>query len=278
VAHEMAGWRAVVTGAGSGIGRAFALELAARGVDLVLCDVAVDRLEPVALACRAAGVRVEPVALDVRDFAAFDALAERLCAEGPVQLLINNAGVATAGRILDTPIDDWRWVVDVNLFGVVHGCKAFIPRMVTAGARAHVINLASASAFLGSPGIGAYSVTKHGVLALSQVLDAELQGSPVRVHVLCPGFVRTRILDDARVAAPDPEGSRARATRLFVDGRAPEHVARAALRAVATGRFLVPVFAEAHALHLARALPEWAHRAARWGLARRMARIGGGAP
>lgn len=275
MAEELRGWRAVITGAGSGIGRAFAVELAARGADLVLCDIAADRLAEVALSCRAAGVRVQTHVLDVRDFAAFDALATSLFAEGPVHLLVNNAGVATAGQLLDTPLEDWRWVVDVNLFGVVHGCKAFIPRMVQAGHRAHVINLASASAYVGAPGLGPYSITKHGVLALSEVLDAELQRTSVHLHVLCPGFTPTRILADARVAAADPEASRARASKLFRADRSPDQVVRAALRAVQARRFHVPVYAESHLIWLVGAMPEWIARPLRHFGARRMGRIGG---
>lgn len=272
---DLRGRTAVITGAGSGIGRAFASVLAERGVDLVLCDVLEDRLEPVAVACRAAGVQVRTFGLDVRDPEALAQVAASIVADGPVTLLVNSAGVLTAGRVLDTPPEQWRWVVDVNLLGIVNVCQAFLPAMIAHGQPANVINIASASAYVGTPGIGAYSITKHGVLALSEVLDGELQSTAVQVHVLCPGFVRTRILADGHITSEDPEGGRARADRLFVEGRTPEQVVEAALAAVRSGRFLVSVFPEAHLLRAVRALPELLARPIRRALARRMQRIAG---
>ena len=269
------GRRAVITGAGSGIGRAFALRFARMGADLVLCDIAEDRLEPVAVEARSLGVTVHTFAVDVRDAAAMRELAATVSDLGPVHLLINNAGVATAGRVLDTPPEDWKWVVDVNLHGVVNGCQAFLPGMIAHGDKAHVINLASASAYIGSPGIGAYSVTKHGVLGRSEVLDAELQATAVQIHVLCPGFVPTRILDDARIASATPERDRKRAGRLFKNGRSPDQVVQAALSAMRSGRLVVSVFPEAHALRVLRALPEVLARPIRRAMARRAQRIAG---
>lgn len=276
--QSLAGRRAVITGAGSGIGRAFALDFARRGADLVLCDLAEDRLEPVAVEARSLGAEVHTFAIDVRDAQAMGALAASVAEIGPVHVLVNNAGVATAGKVLDTPPEDWRWVVDVNLHGVVNGCRSFLPAMVAHGERAHVINLASASAYIGSPGIGAYSVTKHGVLALSEVLDVELQDTAVRVHVLCPGFVPTRILDDARIASESPERDRDRARQLFVKGRSPDQVVKAALSAMSSGRLVVSIFPEAYALRVLRALPEVLSRPIRRALGRRAQGISGGSP
>lgn len=267
----------MVTGAASGIGRAFARTLAARGADLVLCDVDEGGLEVVAAELRGRGAAVETDIVDVADADAVAAFADRTLSGGPVHLLVNNAGVAVAGRIVDTKPADWRWVVDVNLLGVVHGCHAFLPALVEQSSPAAVVNVSSASAFGGVPAMGAYAATKAAVLSLSETLRAEMDPSSVSVHCVCPGFVPTDLIQRARVAAESPEAARAMAeTSLFQErGRRPEQVAEASLAAVERGRFLVSLYAEGHAARWSRALPQWARNVLLRDLSRRMGRLTG---
>jgi NAD(P)-dependent dehydrogenase (short-subunit alcohol dehydrogenase family) len=247
--------RAVVTGAASGIGRGFARELAAAGHDLVLWDVNGEGLAATATEVRARGVRVDTAVVDVSDGDAVEAAARAVLERGPVDLLVNNAGVGVGGMLADTPRADWERVVAVNLMGVVHGCRAFIPAMRAQPGRAHVVNIASASGYLGTPGLGAYSVTKNAVRALSEVLHFEEDPARLAVHCVCPGFVGTGILDGSALEGATA-ADRARIRRaLFPAHRTPEDVARATLRAMRQGRFLVPVFREGVLASWVRHLP-----------------------
>jgi short-subunit dehydrogenase len=275
VGQDWRGRRAVVTGAASGIGRAFAQILADRGAELVLCDVNDDALAEVADGLRRRGAPVHTAQVDVSDAAAFAVFAEQTFAAGPVHLLVNNAGVAVAGRMVDTSPADWRWVVDVNLLGVVHGCHAFLPGLLVQRDKAAIVNVSSASAFGGVPAMGAYAATKAAVLSLSETLRAELDPASVSVHCVCPGFVPTNLLPDARVAARSPEAARLMAeSTLFQErGRRPEQVVEATLTAVAKGRFLVTLFAEGHAARWGRALPQWARNLVLRDVSRRMGRL-----
>ncbi|HEY2834372.1 MAG TPA: SDR family NAD(P)-dependent oxidoreductase [Sporichthyaceae bacterium] len=190
--------RAVVTGAGSGIGRAFALELARRGGQVVCADIDVIRAQETAAQI---GPRALAVACDVAVYDDVVALAKQaeefLC--GPVDLVINNAGVGSGGKdVGELPIEDWQWVLGVNLFGVVHGCHVFTPGLRTAGT-AGIINVASAAAFGAMPQMSAYNVSKAGVLALSETMAAELSGTDVAVTALCPTFVQTNVVRDGRI-------------------------------------------------------------------------------
>ena len=258
----MAGWsfqgkRALVTGAGSGLGRATALEFARRGARLVLCDISADRLGAVAAEVQAVGSEATCEVVDVADRAAMEALAERVLAQGPLDVLVNNAGVASFGSITEMPLDDWEWMLNINLGGVFYGCRLFCGAMAEAEGRAHVVNIASAAGFSGLPILGAYSVSKCAVLALSEALASESDAARLGVSVVCPGFVPTNIVEDGRFdSAPDPERAQSVARKIINRrGRSPDEVGRAIADAVERNRFLVPIYQESWGALWLRRLP-----------------------
>lgn len=232
--------RAVITGGGSGLGRAFALELAREGGTLVISDIDRDAAEATATQVRALGAAAFVQTCDVRDLEAVEALAT-FCrgALGGVDLLVNNAGVAVSGGFEGIPSDDWQWVVDINLWGVVNGCRAFLP-MMRAQRRGQVINVASAAGLLAAPSMAPYNVTKSAVVALSETLYAEYRQHGVNVTALCPTFFQTAIMDRGRFQ-PDTNAGMARRRMKASKIQAPE-VARAALDAVSRGQlYCVPM-------------------------------------
>lgn len=190
--------RAVVTGAGSGLGRAFSIELAQRGARLVVSDIDLAAAEATRAAlATASGSRA--VQCDVVELGQVEALAAAAFEHlGGVDLVINNAGVAAGGRIGEIPIEDWRWVVGVNLWGPIHGCHVFAPRLRRQGS-GHILNVASAAGLLSSPQMGPYNTTKSAVVALSETLYSELREAGVGVSVLCPTFFQTNIANASRV-------------------------------------------------------------------------------
>jgi NAD(P)-dependent dehydrogenase (short-subunit alcohol dehydrogenase family) len=190
--------RAVVTGAGSGLGRAFCLELAARKARVLAADLDLERAEETATLVRAAGGQALARRCDVAVAAEVEALAGAVEeAYGAADLVINNAGVAVAGPFGEVPIEDWQWIVGVNLFGVVHGCHVFVPRFKLRGG-GHIINVASAAGLISAPLMAPYNATKAAVVALSETLAAELGGTGVSVTVLCPTFFQTNIMRAGR--------------------------------------------------------------------------------
>jgi NAD(P)-dependent dehydrogenase (short-subunit alcohol dehydrogenase family) len=255
---------AVVTGAASGIGRATALALGARGMTVVCADLDAGRAAE-------AGV---PYAVNVADPEAMERFAAWVLDEyGPPDVLVNNAGVGVGGSFFDHTVADWRRVIDVNLMGVVHGCLSFGPAMAARG-RGHIVNVASAAAYTPTRQLPAYGATKAGVLMLSQSLRAELRGSGVGVSVICPGFVATGIYRAARYAGTDTsvEAKRRDLTEKLAGRFAPgpEVVARAIVRAVEKDRSIVPVTVAAHGAYaLSRISP---------GAMRALARVGGADP
>jgi NAD(P)-dependent dehydrogenase (short-subunit alcohol dehydrogenase family) len=195
---------AVITGAASGLGFALAKQCAARGMRLVLADLDKEAL--------AAAVRLIPAPdcvtslTDVSRAEQVEALAELAYQKfGAVHLLFNNAGVGLTKPIAETTLNDWRWVLGVNLWGVIHGVAAFLPRMQAQGGESRIVNTASVAGLLSEPGMAAYSVSKHGVVVLSETLRKELSGSssPVGVTVICPAFFPTRITESERVRPPE---------------------------------------------------------------------------
>ena len=191
----------MVTGGASGIGRAMAEAFVGEGMRVVLADVEAPRLEEAAEALRAKGARVLAVRCDVSRGDEVEALAERAWSElGRVDVVCNNAGVASGGPLWLHTAADWEWVLGVNLWGVIHGVRVFVPRMLQQGGEGHVVNTASMAGLVTGPFMGMYNVSKQGVVALSETLhkDLALAGASVHVSVLCPGFVRTGIADADR--------------------------------------------------------------------------------
>ncbi len=193
---------AVVTGAGSGIGQAFALQIAKRGGEVVCADINLITAQKTADTINAAGGKAFAVQCDVTDLAQVENLAvqaEQLLS-APIDLVINNAGVGAGGhRIGEISMDDWKWVMNVNLWGVIHGCHVFAPKLRALG-RGGIINVASTASFAAAPLMGPYNATKAAVLAISETLSAEMVGTDIHVSALCPTFVQTNITRDGRIA------------------------------------------------------------------------------
>jgi NAD(P)-dependent dehydrogenase (short-subunit alcohol dehydrogenase family) len=192
---------AVITGAGSGIGAAFAVELAKRGGRVVCSDIDEAAARATADAIVADGGQATSLRCDVSqlDDVALLANAAQDWFGGAPTVVINNAGVGAGGLpIGEVSIDDWNWVLNVNLWGPIHGCHVFAPILRETG-YGSIINVASAAAFGAAPGMGAYNVSKAGVLSLSETLAAELSGTGVNVTVLCPTFVKTNIVESGRI-------------------------------------------------------------------------------
>jgi NAD(P)-dependent dehydrogenase (short-subunit alcohol dehydrogenase family) len=243
--------RSAITGAGGGFGRALALELARRGGHLVVSDIsAVAAEETARLALAAGAASARSLRCDVTKLADVEALSA--ACEGPVDLVVNNAGVSSGGLIGDLPIDDWRWTIEVDLFGVIHGCHVFVPRLRKQG-HGHVLNVASAAGLLCAPRMGAYNVAKAGVVALSETLGSELAGTGVGVTVLCPTFFETNIVRSGRFA--DDETKKL-ADNLMRRARPVEEVVRSALASVERGELYALPMADARWLwRLKRAVP-----------------------
>jgi NAD(P)-dependent dehydrogenase (short-subunit alcohol dehydrogenase family) len=227
---------AVVTGAGSGIGAAFATELGCRGGAVVCSDideVAAQKTVDI-IAERGARARATVMRCDVSRFDDVRALAEQSQSwfGAPPTLVINNAGVGAGGAAIgDISLDDWKWTLGINLWGPIHGCHVFTPILRDAGpspAPRGIINVASAAAFGAAPGMAAYNVSKAGVLSLSETLAAELSGTAVKVTVLCPTFVKTNIIESGRIGA---ESSELAAKLMRWTGFSPDKVARVCLDA-----------------------------------------------
>ncbi|MEO8901980.1 MAG: SDR family NAD(P)-dependent oxidoreductase [Polyangiaceae bacterium] len=261
--REFAGQLVVVTGAASGIGRATARLFARGSAKLCVCDIASTSLPALEAELLAEGAsHVRAFAVDVGSREQMAAFRDAACRDGAPEVLVNNAGVGLAGGLLATSLEDWDWVVNVNLWGVVHGCHFFAPLMAERG-RGQIINIASAAGFYNSEAMTAYGTTKYAVVGLSEALRAELAPRGVGVSVVCPGFVDTPIVDTMRLRGPKyPESKRANIQRFYQKRNySPERVAQAILGAARNNPALLPVSAEAWALYvLKRAAPSLTHR------------------
>jgi NAD(P)-dependent dehydrogenase (short-subunit alcohol dehydrogenase family) len=254
---DLRGKTALVTGAASGIGRATALALARAGANLVLGDLNEVGLAETAEAIRALGRQVVSHRLDVADREAMRAFAAdvgRHC--GAVDLLVNNAGVGVGGDFLDTPLEDWDWVVSINLMGVVHGCHFLVPPMVARGRGGHVVNVASAAGLVAMPPLSAYSATKFAVVGLSEALRAELRPHGIGVTAVCPGLINTPITTSSRMRGRTATAEYRSTLVEMYRRRAypPERVAENILRAIARNRAVAPVAPEAWMLYFLKRL------------------------
>jgi NAD(P)-dependent dehydrogenase (short-subunit alcohol dehydrogenase family) len=249
-----AGRVAVVTGAASGIGRALAEAFAASGSAVVVADLDGAEAEVVAAGIRASGGDALAVGVDVADAAAVDRLAATTLERfGRVDVLCNNAGVSTFNLLRDQTLDDWRWVFDVNLWGVVHGLQSFVPIMRSQGTPAHIVNTASIAGLLsGVAFIGPYCATKVAVVSISETLAQELaiDELPIGVSVLCPSSVDTKVMESERnrpaALGSEQRTEMAESVRLMIrdgftgpTGLTPAQVADRVLAAIRAGEFWI---------------------------------------
>ncbi len=234
---------ALVTGAGSGIGRATADALAMNGARVIVTDIDAARVDDVGRELGARCVLARRV--DVADRAAMKQLADDVHAtHGALDVLVNNAGVAVGGGVLDTSLDSWDWLLGINLMGVVHGCHFFAPAMVQRRA-GHIVNVSSMFGYFAPPGVAAYVASKFGVLGLSLSMRAELEPHGIGVSAICPGMIATNIIHGSRIDGAMGAVRQKVADTFHKKGSPPSRVAAAIVDAVAKNRPIVPVAPEA---------------------------------
>lgn len=251
---------AVVTGAASGIGAGLAARFAREGMRVVLADVERGPLDATTAALAATGASVLAVPTDVAQAEDVQALADRTWDTfGGCDVLCNNAGVFVGGKLWERSLNDWRWLLGVNLWGVIHGIHAFVPRMLAQSRPGHVVNTASLAGLISSPFLGVYNVSKHAIVTLSETLHHELAavGSQLRVSVLCPGMVNTRAPEVERNRptafqndAPISDADRALAEAVragLAAGMDPAAVAEIVLDALRAERFYIYTDTRSHA-------------------------------
>lgn len=247
--EDLLGKVAVVTGAASGIGLALTRALLAQGAKVVMADIEVDALEAASVGL-GSDAEVLTMVCDVSDPVQVEALRDAAVARfGTVHVVVNNAGVSSAGPVWTQSLEDWQWVLGVNLYGVVNGIRTFAPLLIEQG-EGHIVNTASMAGLTSPPFMSTYNVSKHAVVTLPETLFADLAlagASGVGVSVLCPGWVRTRIHEAARnrpgSPAPDVDGPTAGfgdfVGALIADGLDPDDVADQVIDAILTRRFYI---------------------------------------
>ena len=236
---ELRGKVAAVTGAASGLGRAMALAFASEGMRVALADVDEKGLKSTQDEVAARGPETFSMRVDVSKAAEVDAFVERTTSElNAIHVVCNNAGVSPLGAVWENSVADWQWILGVNLWGVIHGVRAFAPRLIAQN-EGHIVNTASVAGLISPPGSGAYNVTKHAVVTLSESLHHDLRerGSAVGVSVLCPAYVPTGIVDSER----------SRPRELAVSEKSTETLAREAMlrKAVTSGKISADQVAQA---------------------------------
>jgi len=251
----LTGRTALVTGAGSGIGRATALAFARRGADLALCDRDEEGLAQTEAMARALGREVLARRVDVSQRDEMKAFADAVHARvEAVDILMNNAGVGLGALFQDSSLEDWDWIVGINLMGVVYGCHEFVPAMVKRARGGHVVNVSSAAGYVATAELAAYSTTKFAVLGLSEALRLELHPHGIGVTAVCPGIINTAITRTSpmRGIADSPE-ARARVVRVYERRNyGPERVAENVLKAIHRNRAVAPISPEAWVLYYAK--------------------------
>jgi len=243
----------LITGAASGIGRLMASRIGAEGGNLILWDVNRAGLDETKAELEAAGRKVHAYTCNLTDRRAIaEAAAQTLRECGPVDVLVNNAGVGLGGGFLDTTLEDWNWIVGINLRGVIHGCHFFVPKMVERRQGGHVVNVASAAAFIATEALAAYSTTKFAVLGLSEALRDELAPHRIGVTAICPGIINTPITGSARLRgkAATP-GAREQMVAFYQKRNyGPERVAEGIVKAVARNAAVAPISPKAWVMYL----------------------------
>lgn len=259
---DLTGRVVVVTGAGSGIGRELAVHAGRRGATLSLCDRDEAGLEQTLDLVRASGAKAEGQVVDVSDAEQMAVFGKTTVEQfGVPDLLINNAGIAVIGGILDTTLADWGRLLGVNVMGVVHGINAFVPAMAERGG-GHVVNVASAAGLLANPQLGGYSASKHAVVGLSEALRIELAPHRVGVTAVCPGIIDTAITRNSAYRGGDAAARRAKTAKTYARrGYTPARAAANILKAVDRNRAVAPIAPEAHVMYvLSRIAPPLARR------------------
>ena len=248
--------RVLITGAGSGLGRALAFCFAENGWRVACADIRLEKAQDTVRLITGFGVGAMALKVDVGDDASVDGMRDKiLAAWDGVDVVVNNAGVASAGSVAQTSLEDWRWTLNINLMGVVRGCRAFLPTLLEQGA-GHIVNIASFAGIANAPRMAAYSASKSGVISLSECLRGELavSGSAVRVSVVCPAFFQTNLMENSRA----PEADKAVAKKLMASsGDSAESVAHRIYAGMQRGDFLIlPTKAETMRWRIKRWLPE----------------------
>jgi len=258
---DFTGRVAAITGAGSGIGRALAVDLASRGAHLALCDIDEAGLAETVARCEGYGVKTTSQRVDVADRAAVEAWAERVVADhGKVNLVINNAGVALGATVESMRYEDFEWLMNINFWGVVYGTKAFLPHLKASG-EGHVVNLSSIFGLISVPSQSAYNAAKFAVRGFTDALrmELEIEGAPVSVTTIHPGGIKTNIAKNARIddslaeMSGDPEQARRDFERAFVTS--PDKAARQILAAVQRDRRRALVGPDAKVIDFVSRLP-----------------------
>ena len=253
-----------VTGAGSGIGRETALAFAREGAELVVSDIDEASVKDTAAQITARGGVAHAYLLDVADAEAVEWFADRVCTEhGVPDIVVNNAGIGQAGRFLDTPPEQWDRVLDINLGGVVNGCRAFARRLVDRGTGGHIVNVASMAAYAPLQSLNAYCTSKAAVYMFSDCLRAELDEAGIGLTTICPSTVNTNIVSTTRIHAPAGKGGhvagrRAQLEKMFERRRyGPDKAAQAIVSAVKKNKPIRPVMPEAYLVYgVSRVLPQ----------------------
>ena len=244
--RDISGKEALVTGAGSGIGRATAQALAERGAKLVLCDINDESLQRAVGELSAITEIIHAARVDVASSDEMRALADVVHAKvSALDILVNNAGVGLAASFLNTSLEDWNWVLGINLHGVVHGCHFFVPKMAERGQGGHVATVSSLLGFWPAPEICGYTTAKFGVLGLSLAMREDLRAYNIGVSAICPGIINTNIVNTARMVGFGGANARCQMQAFYKKRNlGPEVVARAIVRAIERNKEIVPVGVE----------------------------------